>query len=1323
MKKTAKKVLSLLLCAILCISILPAAAFAENDAGKEQNIAAAEAPDDSDTPPSGEEESSPAEDTAKVPAAPEQETPVEALTAEEGTEEDTPSIVASGTCGENVTWALYDSGTLVISGTGAMEDYCDYSTDVPTWTDVPWKDYKSEITEVIIEDGVTSVGADAFRDCGNLISLALPDSVTRIGEWAFSYCGSLTEIQLPSALHSIGMGAFNGCSSLTSIMLPAAITSIGTGVFQECTKLAEILTDEGNTAYASVDGILFNKDKTELICYPAAKAGDAYVVPDSVSRIADDAFSGSGLASILLPENMDSIGTGAFSECTALKAIVIPDGITVLEAGLFSNCRSLSSVTIPEGVTTMVNATFMGCWSLSSIELPESLTHIGGFAFFNCESLTEITIPANVTSIENGAFSNCYSLTAITFKSDAPAMAEDCFGSVYATACYYENNETWTEAALQDYGGSITWKGVSDDGILYSGTCGENLTWTLDIEGTLTISGTGKMEDYSSDQCAAWFDYLARVKSLVINEGVTGVGAEAFRECRNLKSVSIPDSVTSIGDSAFYYCGSLTSIALPAATVSIGACAFQACTKLAEIMVDAENTAYASEDGVLFNGNKTELICYPAGRAGEEYSVPDSVLRVGEYAFSSSALQTILLPVTLNSIGNGAFSDCGGLTTMVIPKGVTVIEAGTFAACSSLTAVTIPAGVTRIDGAAFMGCSSLTSIVLPKSVTAIGTFVFSGCGKLTEITFKGDAPSIGDRCFTGVTATAYYPAGNGTWTGAVMQDYGGSITWTEAPENSEYGKLLYSGSCGENVTWALYDSGTLEISGTGAMEDYCDYSTDVPTWTDVPWKDYKSEITEVIIEDGVTSVGADAFRDCGNLISLALPDSVTRIGEWAFSYCGSLTEIQLPSALHSIGMGAFNGCSSLTSIMLPAAITSIGTGVFQECTKLAEILTDEGNTAYASVDGILFNKDKTELICYPAAKAGDAYVVPDSVSRIADDAFSGSGLASILLPENMDSIGTGAFSECTALKAIVIPDGITVLEAGLFSNCGNLSSVTIPEGVTTLVNATFMGCLSLSGIELPESLTSIGGFTFFNCESLGEITIPAGVTAIYNYAFSDCGNLTEITFKGNAPAMTEDCFTGVTATAYYPAGNGTWTETVMQDYGGSITWTAKVMNGTLTGTAVSWDGNGNEVICLYSGLSEEEIQADITAGAAGASYIAQCGTPGQNADGERYNVDFCFEKADVGEYTLAVYKPGGYVLKTLSVTVNGDAELGEIALQLRGDISGDGSVNTMDLIRLMKYINGEPVDIAPGSRDVNGDGRENIMDLIRLMKYINGENG
>ena len=265
------------------------------------------------------------------------------------------------------------------------------------------------------------------------------------------------------------------------------------------------------------------------------------------------------------------------------------------------------------------------------------------------------------------------------------------------------------------------------------------------------------------------------------------------------------------------------------------------------------------------------------------------------------------------------------------------------------------------------------------------------------------------------------------------------------------------------------------------------------------------------------------------------------------------------------------------------------------------------------------------------------------------------------------------------------------------------------------------GTLTISGAGSMEDYTSGSAPWYDYRGNISALVIGSGVTGIGCCAFSGCTALTEVVFPGDAPVLGEDCFSGVTAEAFYPAGNETWTAEIMQNYGGSITWTAVYTGYALTGTAVSWDGNNNELVCLYSGMTEEEIKADISAGAAGAAYTAHCGEAVQNADGQRYDVAFCFSAVGAGEYILAIDKPGNYVLKMLAVTVSGDADLGELCLQLTGDIGGDGKVNTMDLIRLMKYLNGVETEVTAGSADVNGDGKENTMDLIRLMKLINGE--
>ena len=265
--------------------------------------------------------------------------------------------------------------------------------------------------------------------------------------------------------------------------------------------------------------------------------------------------------------------------------------------------------------------------------------------------------------------------------------------------------------------------------IVDSGTCGatgdgSNLTWTLDSDGVLTISGTGKMKDYEYyGDLPPWFDfeYSGKVKSLRILNGVTSIGSFAFCDCWFLSSVSIPNSVTSIGNYAFSNCRSLTSAAIPNSVTSIGNYAFVQCYSL---------TSMTIPKGVMSIGESTFYDC----RSLTSVTIPGGVRSIGESAFSNCAsLTSVTVPNDVTSIGNYAFSNCTSLTNMAIPKGVTSIGMFTFTGCTSLTSVTIPNGVTSIGTSAFAGCTSLTNVTIPDSVTSIGEHAFSECSSLTSM--------------------------------------------------------------------------------------------------------------------------------------------------------------------------------------------------------------------------------------------------------------------------------------------------------------------------------------------------------------------------------------------------------------------------------------------------------------------------------------------------------------------------------------------------------------------------------------------------------------
>ena len=813
----------------------------------------------------------------------------------------------SGTCGDNVTWMLTSDGTLTISGTGAMTDY--YNSGA-----TPWHSVCSQIKSVIIEDGVTRIGNYAFSYCDALAGVTIPDSVTTIGDQAFKDCKALTSMAIPGSVTMIGDWAFDGCGALTDIYYG------GYGI--------DWLSASGN--YCGIPSGTTVHFKSG---YGKGSCGDnvSWVLP------LDGTLTISGTGAM---EDYDIDNAPWYSFRSQVKSVVIEDGVTRIGISAFKNCDALTDVTIPNGVSSIGEYAFSDCSSLTSVTIPNSVTYIGYWAFSDCDSLTSVTIPGSVTKIGGSVFYDCDALTDIYY---------DGYGIDWLKV----------DGSLS----SLTGYTVRFKENLYGkGMCGDNVSWVMTADGTLTISGTGEMADSDSVEAPAPWDGCQKyIKSIIIEDGVTGIGRYAFNRCMSLASVTIPDSVTSIRYGAFMMDTALTSLTIPGSVTSIENYAFYGCSHLTDMYYDGYgidwiaaggNGSFApdtvrfkedlygkgacgdnvtwrlSADGTLTISGKGRINDYD----NEDNPMPWEICRqyiksvviksgvsgIGDYAFFyCDAMTSVTIPNTVTEIGDAVFCFCDALTSVMIPGSVTTIGEWAFGSCQALTSVTIPDSVTAIGNYAFQDCTGLTGVTIPKSVAKIEMAVFQRCTSLTSVTIPGSVTSIGGIAFRGCTSL-------------------------------------------KNVN---IPSSVTTIDG-GAFSG-C------------------TSLTSVTIPNSVTAIYGNAFSGCTSLTNLTIPDSVTTIGSGAFKDCSALTEIKLPSALKDIKPETFSNCVKLSSVTIPKRVCYIYQDAFRSCDSLADVYYGGTAADWAKITMEDGNGDLTNATLHCAA------VPAAPVVKIGNSATSG----------------------------------------------------------------------------------------------------------------------------------------------------------------------------------------------------------------------------------------------------------------------------------------------------------------------------------------------
>ena len=598
------------------------------------------------------------------------------------------TVVDSGTCGGTLNnsqlmkWTLTSDGTLTISGEGNMFG-------------APWSQYKSKIKKVVIGEGVESISDNAFHYYENLRSVSLPSTLTSIGEAAFWACSSLQSITLPNNLTNIGLNAFRACHSLTQVLIPASVTNIDGSAFECCTGLTDVVFEgnslefgSGATFYDcnSLKNVFFNGTRAD---WTASRGSSGSVLPaaaqiyyknDLISSgtcgdnssgnntqwkltkagtliitvgtgcteggIADFAYGkapwyqdiyDSGIRCLIIGSGIKTIGSYAFADCTDLAEIIVPDGVISIGNGAFLQNSGAKRVVLPPSTVYIGHGALRDCSALTSVSLPDSMSNRLFLDMFEgCTNLKSVDIPDGITDIYEGDLASCPNWTDI----------------------YYDNwGRVWNRVVSNVRDSIPDRMNVHfKDNIYDSGSCGENVTWTLTADGTMTISGTGAMTDYTYDSRSPWYSCRTYIKRVVMQQGVTSIGDHAFWDCSGLTSVTIPDGVTSIGGGAFSGCTSLTSVAIPSSVTEIGGSAFSGCTGLTSVTIPDSVT---SIDGYAFSGCDSLTDVYYAGTAADWAKISISE---GNEDLLAAALHCKPTPLTAPSVTGG--NDSQGRPTL-----------------------------------------------------------------------------------------------------------------------------------------------------------------------------------------------------------------------------------------------------------------------------------------------------------------------------------------------------------------------------------------------------------------------------------------------------------------------------------------------------------------------------------------------------------------------------------------------------------------------------------------------------------------------------------
>ena len=840
--------------------------------------------------------------------------------------------------------------------------------------------------------------------------VVIKDGITTVGDYIFMDLTKLTSVEIPNTVTSIGECAFMG-TGLTSVTFPNSVTDIKWGAFYNCESLTSIS------------------------------------LPNSVKNIATYAFYRCiGLKNVVIPSSVTSLANDAFSACTGLESITVASENSTYDSR--NNCNAI--------IETSTNTLIVGCKNTS---IPNSVTSIGNNAF-NGVGLTSVTIPASVTSIGDLAFAYCTELQKLELQAETPpTCGEDVFDGVSNCVLSVPGS------SIETYKTTAPWSAFSSiealSGGSSSGNLGENITWTLDEQGVLTIEGSGEMPnyDYSSPSPLKGLS----CKTVVIGEGITTIGNLMFYENSELTSVTIPNSVTSIGDAAFCNCTGLKSLFIPSSVTSIGSGAFSRCSGLESITVDSENTTYDSRRScnAIIETSTNTLI------AGcKNTYIPSNVTSIGGSAFYSAKLTGVTIPASVTSIGDQAFAYCTELQKIEFYGG---------------NAPTL--GDDVFEEVDMNNCTLYATDYTTYMVnTQFQNF------KNTEMLYPWtNSGTCGDGVNWMLHAQGVLEIEG---TGA-MNDFE-DMTLNERPwKYLSYTKV----AIGEGVT----------TIGNNAFKD-------------------NDELTSVTIPNSVTSIGDFAFRCCEGLTSVDIPSFVTSIGSNSFYLCTALPSVTIPSTVTNIGGMAFYDCWGLRKIeSLAETPPTCGDDAFdgvspdvcvlyvpkksveayktanewKKLTKIEDLPAKVVATGTCG-DSVTWTLDADGVLTISGTGAMSDYSNSEDGTPWKDLSFT-----SVVIGDGVTTIGSGAFSYNTGLTSVTIANSVTDIRGEAFYECSGLTSITIPSSVTNIGMCAFNGCTGLEKIEALPVTPPVCDTDAFHNVDINKCVLSVPEASIEKYKDAD----------------------------------------------------------------------------------------------------------------------------------------------------------------------------------------------------------------------------